>query len=83
MFQLKQTIPYDAYDKEVAKVSKDISKYIALKPLPLDKKISNKFFEVFLKKIPADQRDKYKREGIPFNFKTKDDQEIQYTLVLA
>jgi hypothetical protein len=81
MFQVKEPIPYDKNKREVMQASKEVSKYITVKPFPTTKRIGKRLFPIFLKAIPSEQRDKYKRDGIPFNYLTKNQSEIQYTLV--
>lgn len=58
-------IPYRK-TAEVLAIEKRINALIAIKPFPLEKKIGEKLFNVFLKNIPQEEQDYYREAGIPF-----------------
>jgi hypothetical protein len=62
---ISRTVPYRK-TSETLNLEKRIDALIKTKPFPQEKKIGEKLFNVFLKHIPKDKQDYYKREGIPY-----------------
>lgn len=64
MNTLSRAIPYRKIP-ETLREEKRIDAYIKMNPLRLEIGLHEKLFNIFLKAIPADNREKYK-DGIPY-----------------
>jgi hypothetical protein len=65
MYVLPREIPYRSTSETFA-TEKKINDYIKKNPLILEIPVGEKMFEVFLKAIPKDKREHYRKVGIPY-----------------
>lgn len=62
---ISREIPYRKIP-ETLREEKRINTYIKTDPLRLEINLHEKLFNVFLKAIPKDKQEKYRKEGIPY-----------------
>jgi hypothetical protein len=64
-YEFKRYVPY-IKNGETLRMEKKLDAYIKSKPLPTEKVIGEKWFNIFLNNIPKDRREHYAKVGIPY-----------------